>query len=167
MITPPVVAGLDPRPTHVAMMVGDLEAAVAAWTHLLGSPPSVRHTTQPYAESLTVYRGEPTPARLKMALFDTADFQIELGEPVSREEPSVWADHLNQRGDGLHHIGYRVDGMDRVISALEDLGMSLLQRAEFEGGRYAYMDSESSLGAMIELLEFDVEGSTASEEITI
>lgn len=166
MITPPVVAGLDPRPIHVAMMVHDIEAAVASWSKMLGAEPSVRHVTDPYEESLTEYKGTPTPARLKMALFDTGDFQIELGEPVSREEPSVWADHLNERGDGLHHIGYRVDGMDRVIAALEDLGMPLLQRAEFEGGRYAYMDSESSLGAMIELLEFDDADSTAAEETT-
>lgn len=155
MSTLPSIEGLDPRPIHVAMMVPDLEAAVAAWSQLLGTPPSVRHTTQPFAESQTEYRGAPTPARLKMALFDTDDFQIELGEPSNLDEPSVWADHVNEGGSGLHHIGYRVVGMARVVAALEELGMPLLQKAEFEGGRYAYIDSEAHLGAMIELLEFD------------
>lgn len=151
----PAVEGLDPDPIHVAMMVHDLERAVDAWSRLLGASPSVRHTTAPYSDSLTEYRGLPTPARLYMALFDTGDFQIELGEPASLEEPSVWADHLNNGGSGLHHIGYRVVGMGRVVAALDELGFPLLQRAEFEGGRYAYIDTESDLGAMIELLEFD------------
>jgi catechol 2,3-dioxygenase-like lactoylglutathione lyase family enzyme len=155
MIAVPVVEGLDPAPIHVAMMVSDLEAAVASWSRLLGKPPSVRHTTDPYSESLTEYRGVPTPAQLKMALFATGDFQIELGEPVNLEDPSVWADHLRENGGGLHHIGYRVVGMDQAVSAFEELGFPLLQRAEFEGGRYAYIDSAPSLGAMIELLEFD------------
>jgi catechol 2,3-dioxygenase-like lactoylglutathione lyase family enzyme len=155
MIVPPAVEGLDPEPIHVAMMVPDLEGAVAAWSRLLGKDPAVRHTTAPYSESRTEYKGAPTPARLKMALFDTGDFQIELGEPADLEEPSVWADHLNEGGPGLHHIGYRVVGMSRVVAALEDLGFPLVQQAEFEGGRYAYIDSAPSLGAMIELLEFD------------
>lgn len=155
MIATPAVEGLEPDPIHVAMMVHDLEAAVAAWSRLLGSPPSVRHTTAPYSESFTEYRGLPTPARLKMALFDTSDLQIELGEPASLEEPSVWADHLNNGNTGLHHIGYRVTGMARAVAAFDELGFTLLQRAEFEGGRYAYIDTEPDLGAMIELLEFD------------
>lgn len=158
MITPPAVPGLNPEPIHVAMMVHDLEAAVESWSRVLGAPPSVRHVTDPFEASRTEYKGAPTPARLKMALFNTGAFQIELGEPVSLEEPSVWADHLNDRGDGLHHIGYRVEGMQRVIEAFEALGMPLVQRAEFEGGRYAYLDSERSLGSMIELLEFDHAG---------
>lgn len=155
MIATPAVEGLEPDPIHVAMMVHDLEAAVAAWSRLLGSPPSVRHTTAPYSESFTEYRGLPTPARLKMALFETNDLQIELGEPASLEEPSVWADHLKYGSTGLHHIGYRVTGMERAVAALGEMGFALLQRAEFEGGRYAYIDTEPDLGAMIELLEFD------------
>ena len=45
--------------------------------------------------------------------------------------------------------------MKQKIATFEKGGYPLLQKGEFTGGRYAYMDTEKNLGALIELLEFD------------
>jgi hypothetical protein len=71
--------------------------------------------------------------------------------------PSVWWDHLDEYGEGIHHIAFEVKGMDEAIAACEKMGFSLMQRGEMSdgAGRYAYVDSKKDLKITIELLEFD------------
>ena len=45
--------------------------------------------------------------------------------------------------------------MKEKISALEQEKMPLLQKGEYTGGRYAYMDSTKDLKVILELLEND------------
>ena len=59
------------------------------------------------------------------------DLQMELIQP--NEEPSIWREHLEQFGEGIHHISFNVKGMQKTISVCEDWGMKLLQRGEYRG----------------------------------
>ncbi len=45
--------------------------------------------------------------------------------------------------------------MEERIRELEELGLRLVQRGEYTGGRYAYLDGQRPFGAVIELLEND------------
>lgn len=134
---------------HAAIIVENLDDAVDAWTALLGAEPVFMQVADTRDDE---YRGSPTSARCRQAIFDLGGFQIELMEAVG--EPSVWADYLNEQGAGLHHIAFSVRGMEEGIEQLGDLDAPLVQRGEFPNGRYAYFD-QSRFGAMIELLEFD------------
>lgn len=145
---------------QVAIAVHDLDAAVQAWSGFLGVAPSRRLVTGTQEEAGTEYRGSTTPARCKLALFELGECTIELMEPV--DGPSVWADFLSERGEGIHHIGFQVRGMDRGIESCEALGFPLIQRGEFGTGRYAYFGSERQLGTMVELLEFDDDRDTTT-----
>jgi catechol 2,3-dioxygenase-like lactoylglutathione lyase family enzyme len=140
---------IDTSVLHVAVVVRDLDTAVRAWTGFLGVEPAV---VQIANTSDDEYRGGATTAQCKQAIYDLGGFQIELMEPLG--EPSVWAEHLESQGEGLHHIAFRVRGMEDGIRSCEASALPLLQRGEFENGRYAYFD-RGRLGAMIELLEFD------------
>jgi catechol 2,3-dioxygenase-like lactoylglutathione lyase family enzyme len=133
------LAAIDTRTVlHAAIAVPDLDAAVAAWTELLGRGPSSVTVTGSPEEAQTHYRGGSTPARVRLAFFDFGPFSLELMEPIG--SPSVWADHVDA-GGGLHHLALTVRGMDDGLQALEALGLPLVQRGEFDGGRYAYVDS--------------------------
>lgn len=104
----------------------------------------------------TEYRGEPAPkAKCYMTFFYFGDLQMELIQPNG--EPSIWREHLEQFGEGIHHISFNVKGMQKTISACEDWGMKLLQKGEYRGanGRYAFMDALDSLKVVVELLERD------------
>jgi len=144
------VEGIDTSAVlHVGIVVHSLDTAVNAWEEFLGvGPASVGVTSTSEDE----YNGTSTSAGLKQAIFDVGAFKIELMEPV--DGPSIWASDLNARGEGLHHIAFRVHSMDDGIGSCEVLGMPLIQRGEFEKGRYAYLGSEGA-GTVIELLEFD------------
>jgi catechol 2,3-dioxygenase-like lactoylglutathione lyase family enzyme len=101
----------------------------------------------------TRYRGEPTPARAKLAFFRFGTLSVELIEPVGG--PSTWRDQLVAHGDSLHHIAFRIQNMPQVLAALDDQGVPAIQQGDYTGGHYAYCDGQDRLGLVLELLEDD------------
>ena len=137
---------------QVAMVVQDIEATSRAWAAVLGVevPPWSLTNTEDVAH--TRYNGEPSTARAKLAFFDlTPQVRLELIEPVGG--PSTWRDQLEAHGTSLHHVAFTVKGMDQVIARLEAADMKLVQRGDYTGGRYAYVDGSDTVGAVLELLE--------------
>ncbi len=138
---------------QVGIIVADIEAKARAWAQVLGLPvPPIRVTDAPeftHAE----YKGQPTAARAKLAFFDTGQCQLELIEPI--DAPSTWREQLDEHGASLHHIAFHIEGMKDAVAYLEGKGVPLVQRGEYKGGRYAYLDGVAELGAVIELLEND------------
>lgn len=139
--------------TQVAIVTRDIEAKARAWAELLGVPVPEIRITGPYEETQAQYKGRPTTARAKLAFFNLGQVSLELIEPIG--EPSTWNDQLQEHGDSLHHIAFRIQGMKEKLALLESLGIPLVQRGEYRGGRYAYVDGVEKLGATVELLEND------------
>lgn len=141
------------KPTQIGVVVADIGAAVQAWAQLLGVEPPAIIVTDPVDTAHTKYKGQPTPAQAKLAFFDLGQVTLELIQPLG--EPSTWNDQLVDHGSSLHHIAFDVKGMDEQIKGLEEHGMTLVQRGDYTGGRYAYVDGQKQFGAVIELLEND------------
>ena len=139
--------------TQVGIIVGDIEAKARAWAEVLGLPVPGIMITDAYERAQTEYKGEPSQARAKLAFFRLGQVELELIEPIG--EPSTWQDQLDQHGDSLHHIAFEIKGMPEKVAYLETRGISLVQRGEYPGGRYAYLDGNAQLGAILELLEND------------
>jgi 4-hydroxyphenylpyruvate dioxygenase-like putative hemolysin len=76
---------------------------------------------------------------------------LELIEPLGG--PSTWKDFLDEKGEGVHHIAFMVEGTDEVVARLETQGVSLVQQGYYTGGMYSYLDSAAKLGVILELLE--------------
>ena len=136
---------------QVAVVVEDVEETSEAWAKLLGVEVPDWSMTDPPEMSHVKYKGETTEARAKLAFFDLGQVRLEIIEPVDR--PSTWGDFFDEHGQGLHHIAFFVEGMDEVLMALEDQGLTLVQRGDYTGGRYAYVDGTAQLGCILELLE--------------
>jgi methylmalonyl-CoA/ethylmalonyl-CoA epimerase len=98
------------------------------------------------------YNGEPTEARAKLAFIKFGNFTIELIEPD--HNPSTWREVLNEKDEGFHHIAFRVDGLKSIVG--EERQMPLIQKGEYTGGRYAYMDIFKDLKLIVELLGNDI-----------
>ena len=139
--------------TQVAVMVADIETKVKAWADVLGLPIPEIIITDTVDVAQTEYKGESTPARAKLAFFHLGQVDLELIEPI--DGPSTWKDQLDQHGESLHHIAFVVNGMKEKIAYLDAKGLPLIQRGEYTGGRYAYVDGTAKLGAVLELLEND------------
>jgi len=138
---------------QIGLVVRQIEASVQAWAALLGIPPPPIIVTDAVEQAHTEYRGGPTPARAKLAFFHLGPVTLELIEPLG--EPSTWHDQLATHGPSLHHLAFEVRGMSDRLAALAAHGLPLLQRGDYEGGRYAYLDGSDRFGAIVELLEND------------
>lgn len=136
---------------QIGIIVRDIEEASEAWAKLLGVEVPQYILTEPVEEAHTCYRGKPAEGRAKIALFQMENLWLELIEPVSG--PSAWQEFLETNGPGVHHIAFQVKDMDEQIALFEGKSLSLLQRGEFSGGCYAYLDTEAKLGTTVELLE--------------
>ena len=131
----------------------DIEARARAWAEVLGLPVPEIQVTGTVDVAQTEYDGAPTPARAKLAFFHLGQVDVELIEPIG--EPSTWRDQLEQHGDSLHHLAFQIKGMQDTLVYLDSKGIPLIQRGEYTGGRYAYVDATGQLGTIVELLEND------------
>jgi methylmalonyl-CoA/ethylmalonyl-CoA epimerase len=139
--------------TQIGILVHDIEKASQAFADFFGVEKPECSMTDTVDQARTEYRGQRCEARAKLAFFDMGPIQLELIEPD--ENPSTWRESLDKNGEGPHHIAFAVEGMKEKIAALEGRKMSLLQKGEYTGGRYAYIDTLKDLKVLIELLEND------------
>ncbi len=138
---------------QVGIIVRDIEAKARAWSDILGLPLPNILIVDDWDKTQAQYNGARTDARAKLAFFKMGNLDVELIEPMG--EPSTWNDQLVQHGDSLHHIAFRIQGMQEKTAYLNANGLPLLQRGEYVGGRYAYFDGIAQLGTVLELLEND------------
>ena len=136
---------------QVGVVVKDIEKAAAAYADFLGVAVPQWFWTDTEDKAHTQFKGKPSPARAKLAFIELKNITLELIEPD--QNPSTWREFLDEKGEGVHHIAFEVKGMDDKIARLAEKGMPLLQKGDYEGGRYAYIDGAANLGLILELLE--------------
>ena len=136
---------------QIGILCHDLIKTADAYSALLGMNYTISESSvQEIAK--TEYMGRPTAARCRQAFFKVGDaIEIELIEPD--HEPSTWRHDLDEKGEGVHHIAFWVKGTDEMILKLNGMGMNLVQKGGWPGGRYAYLDANPQLKVVLELLE--------------
>jgi catechol 2,3-dioxygenase-like lactoylglutathione lyase family enzyme len=149
--SPTRIASID----QVAVVVRDLDAAMVRYWTQHGIGPWDVYTYGPQRLSVMTFRGESRPYVMKLALAFVGDTMYELIESV--EGPSIYDEHLAAHGEGLHHLGYYVADIDEAIAAMAARGYALLQSGRGFGqdgdGAYAYFDTASDLGCIMEAIE--------------
>ena len=136
---------------QVSLVVRDIERTAKAYADIFGMEvPPVRITDREPVTHIK-YRGAPTEGRAKLAFFQMGSLSLELIEPLGG--PSTWKEFLDTHGEGVHHIAFRIRGMDEVLAYLDGKGVLLIQRGDYTGGRYAYVDAVPALHVIVELLE--------------
>lgn len=72
--------------------------------------------------------------------------------------PIVYEDHINKHGEGIHHLAFTVEDMDKVLEDFRSKGYVVSMGGTWgeEGkpgsGRYEYIDLENAGGLTMELL---------------
>ena len=125
---------------HLGIAVKDWEAAIARYTALTGAPP--QHV-------------EEVPAQhVKVAMFKVGESRVEL---LSATSPaSAIAKFLDRRGEGMHHVCFKVPHLEKALARLQQEGMEILPgagAAGAAGSRIAFLHPRSAAGVLIELVE--------------
>jgi methylmalonyl-CoA/ethylmalonyl-CoA epimerase len=125
---------------HVAIAVHDLEAAIAYYREAFGA--EVHHREVVESDGV------------EEALIKVADSYIQLTTATRDDSPI--AKFLAKRGEGLHHVGYRVDDCAEALEAMVAAGATPLDQAPRPGSRgttVAFVHPKSNFGTLIELVQ--------------
>ena len=125
---------------HVAIAVNDLEAAIDYYKRAFGA--TVDHRERVESDGV------------EEALLKVAESYIQLLTPTRPDSPV--AKSLEKRGEGLHHIGYRVDDCAKALEAMIAAGATALDKAPRPGSRgttVAFIHPKGSFGTLIELVQ--------------
>ena len=141
------------RVTQIGYIVKDINEARQRFAQFLAMEVPDIIVTEGYEKTQSEYRGKPSHARAKLAFFHLENLDIELIEPD--EKPSVWREFLEEHGEGIQHLAFEIKGMKQKIELFGRDGMQLIQKGEYTGGRYAYLDTTKAINTIVELLEND------------
>lgn len=133
---------------QLGYVVSDIAAAMSAWRSRAHIGPF--YLLEGIHLTGANYRGAIVDVSLTAALAQMGDVQIELILQES-EGKSVFTEK-DGGSCALHHIGYVVDEAEQYIAALAALGHEPALTATAPGGfSFAYVDTTSSLGHMMEI----------------
>ena len=135
-----MTGGLLTEIDHVAIAVNDLEAALDWYASVFGA--TVEHREKVESDGV------------EEALLKVADSYVQLLTPIRDDSPV--AKYLAHKGEGLHHIGYRVADCGVALQAVKDSGGRVIDEAPRPGSRgttVAFVHPKTSFGTLIELVE--------------
>ena len=92
--------------------------------------------------------------RVKTAFLPVGDSNLELLEPTSPDSPI--AKFIEKRGEGIHHICFRVDDIESHLASLKAKGYRLINESPVPGAhgcRVAFLHPAAGNGVLIELSE--------------
>ena len=126
--------------SHLGIAVKSIESTLGFFEGVLGL--SCEHVE------------EVSSQKVRAAFLPLGATRLELLEPTAPESPI--ARFLEKRGEGLHHLAFRVEDVRAELARLEGEGFELVDRAPRPGahGRtVAFLHPRSAHGALIELVQ--------------
>lgn len=125
---------------HVGIAVQDLEAAVERYRRAFGIEPAHRETVADQGVDEVLFRVGTSYIQLLGALGPDT--------PVGR--------FLAKRGEGIHHVGYRVGDVAAMLARLRGLDVPLVDEEPRPGSRgtsVAFVHPEGFGGVLVELVQ--------------
>jgi len=125
---------------HVALVVGDIDEALAFWRDALGL--ELEHIQEVPREKSAI------------AFLPVGDAEVELVQPTS--DDSGIANYLEKRGPGMHHICLEVDDIEAMLAQLKGKDVRLIHEEPVvgDGGKkYAFIHPKAAFGVLVELYE--------------
>jgi len=131
-----VITGLE----HIGIAVNKIDEALQVFENILGLKLEKKRTVE--------------AQRVKIAFLHVGETKIELLEPTDKE--GTVAKFLEKRGEGIHHIAFKVTDIEDLLKKLKERGITLIDEKPREGaedGKTAFLHPKSTRHVLIELCE--------------
>jgi len=125
---------------HIAIAVRDLDAAIDFYHRAFGATVAHREVVEVDG--------------VEEALLKVAESYVQLLTPIRPDSPV--AKSIEKRGEGLHHIGYRVEDCAAALAAMVAVGATAIDQVPRPGSRgttVAFIHPKGSFGTLIELVQ--------------
>ena len=139
---------------QIALVVRDIEASVKAYWELLRVGPWTSFTLTPDILKDMQYMGAPGSFSFRHALAVKDGVHMELIQPL--EGRSIFSDHLEQHGEGLHHVAIYVPDQPKAVAELKAAGFRPVLSARGFGakgdGAFAFFETDHPLCTILEVV---------------
>lgn len=135
--------------SQIAIVVRDVKASVKRYWEELGVGPWNIWDLDHRSMSEMTLRGKPGSYSFRVAMTTIGDVAIELVQPL--EGHSIFKEFLDRKGEGLHHLKYKMEDTDSTLHEFTKKGGRVLQSARIGDSSFYYLDTESKLGFVLEL----------------
>jgi methylmalonyl-CoA/ethylmalonyl-CoA epimerase len=125
---------------HVAIAVNDLEAAIGYYRETFGCEVEHREVVERDG--------------VEEALLKVADSYVQLLTPTRDDSPV--AKYLATKGEGIHHVGYRVADCAQALESVQAHGHRVIDEVPRPGSRgttVAFVHPKTAFGTLIELVQ--------------
>lgn len=138
---------------QIAIVVKDVEKAMDHYVNVLGIGPwDVRHFTPAKVRDFKI-DGQLVTEDFEFicAVCWEGDIEFELIQPI--KGPNIYWKHLEEKGEGLHHIKEVLSDAEipAALQEFEDKGISVLQTGWIDNDVHYYLDTEPTLGFVYEI----------------
>jgi len=134
---------------HVGVVIKDIKKAIAYFESLgigpFGEPGRPAVFTVPFKGEL---HGKPAAWKTTISNARLGDVELELLEPT--EGAQALKESLDKTGEGLHHIGFITDNLEREKANFKKNGVGIWTSGKAAGGAFIYSDPTPTGGIAIE-----------------
>ncbi|HSB72953.1 MAG TPA: VOC family protein [Candidatus Methylomirabilis sp.] len=136
---------------QIGVIVRDMDAAVAYYESLGIGPFAAPAGTAPILDRQV--HGKPAPdVKNRISTAQMGAVELELVQPVSGN--SVQREFLDRHGEGVNHLAFLVEDLDREVARLGEKGLRVISSGRLANGLvYAYLDTDRIGGIVFELIQ--------------
>lgn len=122
---------------HIGIAVANLDEAIKYWENVMG---------------LKCYNiEEVADQKVRTAFFKIGEVKIELLEATSEE--STIAKFVANKGQGVHHIAFKMEDTNQALKEAEEKGVRLIDKQARKGAEnlnIGFLHPKSTLGVLTE-----------------
>ncbi|MDX1389639.1 MAG: methylmalonyl-CoA epimerase, partial [Acidobacteriota bacterium] len=125
---------------HLGIAVQSLESRLPFWAEALGLDVAAIETVESEG--------------VKVAMLPAGRARVELLEPLTDDSPV--ARFIARRGEGIHHLTFEVEDIEKAIARLRERKIKLIGDAPRPGAggtRVAFLHPSSTGGVLVEVVE--------------
>lgn len=134
---------------QLGYVVRDIRGAMERWAQVMGVGPWFYFEVYPVENFL--YRGNPSKAKFSVAVANSGPLQLELIEPLD-DLPSLYREFLDAGREGLQHLGFWTDEVERDLGRASRAGYDICQSGDTARGPFYYLETESHVGITAEFI---------------
>ncbi|WP_182858723.1 methylmalonyl-CoA epimerase [Oceanobacillus picturae] len=132
---------LPPKISHIAIAVRDLDRALPFYTEVLGLQ--------------VVSKEEVLSEGVRIVHLEAENILIELLEPSHTNSPVQ--SYLNKYGEGLHHIAFETNDIEKVLIDLKAKDLPIVNEGVKKGARNSdvlFIHPDATNGTLVEFCEY-------------
>jgi methylmalonyl-CoA/ethylmalonyl-CoA epimerase len=125
---------------HLGIAVNGIDDACTFWRDILGLPLEGTETV--------------TTQKVTTAFMPVGESEVELLESTAPDGPV--AKFIESKGQGVHHVAFRVENIEEALAELKAKGVRLIDetpRIGAGGAKIAFLHPKATGGVLVELCE--------------